>query len=75
LHSVDEIIFLAALVEEDYVPNQDSFDVTKFLAYLDPDPDRAAKEYNVLRRAVIRYLQNHGSWSPEEHTSEHLVKV
>ena len=54
------------------MPNQDSVDFTKLLVTLDPDSDRAAKEYNRLYRALTRYLQNHGSWSPEEHADETL---
>jgi len=58
--------------QEVRVPNQGDCDLTKFLAYLDPDPGRAAEEYERLRRAITRYLQNHGSWSPEEQADETL---
>jgi DNA-directed RNA polymerase specialized sigma24 family protein len=47
-------------------------DFTTFLAYLDPNSDRAAETYKNLRQAVIRYLQRHGSGAPEEQADETL---
>lgn len=54
------------------VPNHGDCDLTKFLAYLDPDSGRAAEEYVRLRRAITRCLQNRGSWSPEQQADETL---
>jgi DNA-directed RNA polymerase specialized sigma24 family protein len=40
--------------------------LSRLLARLDPDGDRAAQEYERLRRALVRFFDWRGAWDPEE---------
>ena len=47
----------------------------RFLAHLDPVPEQAAKKYDRLFKALVRYLASLGSGDPEKHASETLDDV
>ena len=57
----------------DGVLSQTAFD--KFLAYLDPDRERAGDEYLKLRHSLTRILEWKGSLTPEEHADQTVDRV
>jgi DNA-directed RNA polymerase specialized sigma24 family protein len=49
--------------------------LARLLARLDPDHERAAQEYERLRRALIRFFDWRGAWSPEECADEAIDRL
>jgi DNA-directed RNA polymerase specialized sigma24 family protein len=49
--------------------------LTRLLAFLDPDRERAGEKYEDLRRTLIRYFEWRGAPYPEEHADETLNRV
>ena len=45
------------------------------LARLDPDPERAATAYEVLRRTLVKFFDWRGAWVPEEGADETLDRL
>jgi len=49
--------------------------LSRLLASLDPDVERAALEYERLRRALIKFFDWRGGWPPEECADETLDRM
>ena len=49
--------------------------LARLLARLDPDDERAALEYERLRRALIRFFDWRGAWPPEDCADETLDRL
>jgi DNA-directed RNA polymerase specialized sigma24 family protein len=49
--------------------------LSRLLARLDPDAERAALEYERLRRALIKFFDWRGAWPPEECADETLDRL
>lgn len=49
--------------------------LARLLARLDPDAERAALEYERLRRTLIRFFDWRGSWPPEECADDTLDRL
>jgi DNA-directed RNA polymerase specialized sigma24 family protein len=50
-------------------------DLARLLARLDPDADRAALEYERLRRTMVKFFDWRGAWPPEECADETLDRL
>ena len=61
------------LLKRDWSLTEGGFN--KLLAALDPDRERAAHQYEHLRRALIRYFDWRGSFSPERDADESIDRV
>lgn len=55
------------------VPTQEEFD--SLLAYLAADRDEAGKEYETIRRKLIKFFECRGCSSPEDHADETINRV
>src|SRR5262245_20430567 len=55
------------------VPTKEEFDC--LLAYLSPDREEAGKEYETLRRKLIKLFQYRGCHSPEELADETINRI
>jgi RNA polymerase sigma factor (sigma-70 family) len=60
-------------LKKEWVLTQDAFD--KLLACLDPNPDKAAENYEDIRQSLITFFICRGSYSPEEHADETINRV
>jgi DNA-directed RNA polymerase specialized sigma24 family protein len=49
--------------------------LARLLARLDPDADRAALEYERLRRALLKFFDWRGAWPPEECADETIDRL
>lgn len=49
--------------------------LARLLARLHPDADRAAREYEQLRRTLVRFFDWRGAWPPEECADEALDRL
>jgi DNA-directed RNA polymerase specialized sigma24 family protein len=49
--------------------------LARLLARLHPDADRAAREYEQLRRTLVRFFDWRGGWPPEECADEALDRL
>jgi DNA-directed RNA polymerase specialized sigma24 family protein len=47
----------------------------RFLQRLDPDADRAAREYGTLRLALVKFFDWRGSWAPDECADETIDRL
>ncbi|MEN3335448.1 MAG: hypothetical protein V7641_4813 [Blastocatellia bacterium] len=63
---------LAPMVKE-WVMNQDDFE--RFLAWLDPDRDKAGKKYEEIRRRLIKMFESRGCMEAEEMTDDTFDRV
>lgn len=52
-----------------------SVGLTRLLARLDPDLDRAAAEYERLRATLEKFFDWHGAWPPEECADETIDRL
>ncbi len=59
--------------KQDWVLTEESFN--SFLAALDPDRQRAAEQYEHVRRSLIRYFYWRGSFFPERDADETIDRV
>jgi DNA-directed RNA polymerase specialized sigma24 family protein len=57
----------------DWILTEESFN--SFLEALDPDRQRAAEQYEHVRRSLIRYFQWRGSFFPEKDTDATIDRV
>jgi DNA-directed RNA polymerase specialized sigma24 family protein len=53
----------------------DAADLARLLARLNPDRERAAEEYERLRRALIKFFDWRGAWLPEEGADEAIDRL
>jgi RNA polymerase sigma factor (sigma-70 family) len=60
-------------VKREWVLNQEAFDT--FLAWLDPDRDRAGEKYEEIRRKLIKIYARRGCTVAEELTDEAINRV
>jgi len=60
-------------LKRDWVLTEDTFN--KLLEVLDPDPRRAAEQYEHLRRSLIRYFDWRGSTSAEKDADDTIDRV
>lgn len=60
-------------METDLTPDDEQFQ--KFLAWLDPDPERAGLKYETIRRRLIKIFTNRGSHIPEDLADETITRV
>jgi RNA polymerase sigma factor (sigma-70 family) len=60
-------------VKREWVLSQEAFDA--FLAWLDPDRDRAGEKYEEIRRKLIRIFAHRGCSIAEELTDEAINRV
>ena len=47
----------------------------KFLAYLDPDPEKAGWKYEAIRRTLVKFFDWRGAYFPEDCADETLNRV
>jgi RNA polymerase sigma factor (sigma-70 family) len=47
----------------------------QFLAYLDPDQDRAGEKYEEIRRKLMTFFRCNGFWNAEDHVDETMDRV
>lgn len=47
----------------------------KFLAYLDPDPEKAGGQYEAIRRTLVKFFDWRGAYFPEDCADETLNRV
>ncbi len=47
----------------------------QFLAYLDPDQDRAGEKYEELRRKLTTFFRCNGFWNAEDHVDETIDRT
>jgi len=59
--------------KKNWVLTQEAFD--NLLALLDPDPQRAGRKYETIRKGLITFFECRGSTSPEDHTDDTLNRV